>query len=345
MSGGFGGKEEDLGRSEVIAIPGCCPNCQAPGNSLTAVTDIPHFKEVIIMAFNCEECGFRNNEVKGGGAVPTLGSEVSLRVTGPDDLKRDVLKSDSSMVSIPELELELGHGTLGGVYTTVEGLLNKIHTSLTDCNPFAVGDSTTLHHSNQESVKETKGKFSAFLSKLDAYARGELFPFTLTLRDPLGNSFISAPLGSFLPPELDENLTLLDFERSFEENEEFGLNDINTRDFETGVIYENVIKADRLTHVVPKGADHPSFYAKGMEDETPGGHVFERIEAAVHGDNNHSSPALFDDDLGPAYGKRTFNDDSSLKFEAREEFGGARAGFVFRLGSKGLGYYEDARRK
>jgi zinc finger protein len=30
------------------------------------------------------------------------------------------------MVRIPELDLELSHGTLGGVYTTVEGLLNKV---------------------------------------------------------------------------------------------------------------------------------------------------------------------------------------------------------------------------
>jgi zinc finger protein len=35
-----------------------------------------------------------------------------------------VLKSDSCSVQIPELELELGTGTLGGVYTTVEGLVS-----------------------------------------------------------------------------------------------------------------------------------------------------------------------------------------------------------------------------
>jgi zinc finger protein len=105
MGGGFGivDKEESLGRSEVIAIPGNCPNCGRMGDSLTAITDIPHFKEVIIMAFTCEGCGFRNNEVKGGGAVPTLGTEVTLLVEGPEDLKRDVLKSDSAMVILPEL--------------------------------------------------------------------------------------------------------------------------------------------------------------------------------------------------------------------------------------------------
>jgi hypothetical protein len=37
------------------------------------------------------------------------------------------------------------------------------------------------------------------------------------------------------------------------QNETFGLNDMNTRDFETGVVYDDNIKADRITHVVPKG--------------------------------------------------------------------------------------------
>jgi zinc finger protein len=35
------------------------------------------------------------------------------------DLKRDVIKSDTASVEVPELELELSHGSLGGVYTTV----------------------------------------------------------------------------------------------------------------------------------------------------------------------------------------------------------------------------------
>lgn len=35
-----------LGRSEVISIPSNCPHCNFLGESLTALTDIPHFKEV-----------------------------------------------------------------------------------------------------------------------------------------------------------------------------------------------------------------------------------------------------------------------------------------------------------
>ena len=261
---------ERLGKTEAISIPSLCPHCGKEGESLTALTDIPHFKELIIMAFNCNHCGFRNNEVKPGGAVPDEGTEVKLRVTDEGDLKRDILKSDSCMVMIPELELELGCGTLGGVYTTTEGLLDKIYCSLRDNNPFAVGDSSELHHSNNNEVSSKKTTFQNFLNKLRSFSKGEVLPFTLILRDPLGNSFVSAPLGSFLPPESDTNLTIVNFIRSYEENEEFGLNDINTRDYETGV--EDVpIFADRLTHVLPKGADHPNFYAKGMDDSTPGG--------------------------------------------------------------------------
>jgi hypothetical protein len=171
----------------------------------------------------------------------------------------------------------LQHGTLGGVYTTVEGLMHKIHSNLVEGNPFAVGDSTRLHHSEDPAVGSLKDRFELFTDKLLSFARGEVFPFTLELRDPLGNSFISAPLGTFLPPEADFNISMVDFVRSFDENEEFGLNDINTRDFETGVDYEENVLSDRLTHIVPKGPDHPHFFAKGTDDATPGGVFFGKI--------------------------------------------------------------------
>ena len=77
-----------LGRSEVVTIPTPCPSCGQTGKSLTALTDIPHFKEVIIMAFDCESCGYKNSEIRGGGAVPKKGSQITLKVTSTDDLKR-----------------------------------------------------------------------------------------------------------------------------------------------------------------------------------------------------------------------------------------------------------------
>ena len=390
MSGGFGqldisgsrGYDVDsgrLGRNEIIRIPQPCPSCYEEGEALTAVTDIPHFKEVIIMAFNCSSCGFRNNEIKGGGAVPTYGNEVTLTVETLDDMKRDVLKSDSAMVKIPELDLELQHGTLGGVYTTVEGLLSKLLKNLTEDNPFCVGDSSLQHHSEDGSITEARNKFDAFTKRLQAVANGEYFPFTLIIRDPLGNSFVSTRLGSTIPPELDPNLKMRDFERTWEENEDIGLNDMNTRDFETGVDHDDtqISLPDRLTHVLPKGegntlliriekpcpsclycfsslnffpylsyyhlmftfhmrkcSDHPTVFAMGANDDVECGVYFESTDKA-----NTSIADKFSGRI-EEYPVRTFDeDDESREFEAREEFAGRRDGFIFRLGSKGLGYY------
>jgi zinc finger protein len=46
------------------------------------------------MAFDCQHCGFRTNEVKGGGAVPTFGTEVQLKVESDADMKRFVFAAN-----------------------------------------------------------------------------------------------------------------------------------------------------------------------------------------------------------------------------------------------------------
>ena len=384
--------EVRLGRDEVLSIPEFCPNCNKLGDCKTAMTSIPHFKEVVIMAFTCAFCGYRTNEVKGGGAIPAKGTQISLTVGSEEDLKRDVLKGQSAMLLIPEIELELSHGSLGGVYTTVEGLMHKIYTNLRDNNPFAVGDSITKHHSDEQDT--SKREFVDYLTRLKDMCDGKIYPFTLILRDPLGNSFISAPLGSFLPPESDAPLHILDYERSFDENDEFGINDMNTQDFETLGEFEQHreqyynkehIQPDIKTHVLPKGPDHPLPFAQGVMDSTAGGRVFASSLQAQSGHvdacdetseeflqppegysagrvakggledfpealrmNSTSTSETTDVawTLPEDYGKRHLGDDSALidRFEAREEFAGRREGFVYKLGSLGLGYYPDVRK-
>lgn len=74
-------------------------------------TDIPHFQTVIIMCTTCDRCGFKSNEVKSGGATQAQGCRLTLRVEEPVDLTRDVLKSDTCSLAIPELEIEMGGGS------------------------------------------------------------------------------------------------------------------------------------------------------------------------------------------------------------------------------------------
>jgi zinc finger protein len=61
-------------------------------------------------------------------------------------------------MTIPEIDLELTHGTLGGRFTTVEGILDQVYEELSD-KVFASGDS---------SIEGDKMKFEKFLSELKA---------------------------------------------------------------------------------------------------------------------------------------------------------------------------------
>ena len=54
--------------------------------------DIPHFKEVILMALSCNFCGFKSNEVKSGAGVSDKGTKITLHMTDTIDLSRDILK-------------------------------------------------------------------------------------------------------------------------------------------------------------------------------------------------------------------------------------------------------------
>jgi zinc finger protein len=75
------------------------------------------------------------------------------------------------------------------MYTTIEGLLDKIITHLEDTNPFGKGDS------------DTNKLFVEFLSNLKKLMAGER-PFTLVLDDPLSNCFIYNPLAPKDDPQI-----------------------------------------------------------------------------------------------------------------------------------------------
>jgi len=103
------------------------------------------------MAFMCKKCGYKSNEVKGGGAIPDKGKKVTLKATRHEDLSRDVLKSETSSIAIPEVEVEMQEGTLGGKFTTIEGLLHNIVDDLKKSS-FQMGDSTERREKMAEVV-------------------------------------------------------------------------------------------------------------------------------------------------------------------------------------------------
>ncbi|XP_028564168.2 zinc finger protein ZPR1 isoform X1 [Podarcis muralis] len=207
---------DDL-RNEVLQFGTNCPECNAPASTNMKLVQIPHFKEVIIMATNCDACGHRTNEVKSGGAIEPLGTKITLHVTDPSDMTRDILKSETCRVEIPELEFELGMGALGGKFTTLEGLLKDIQT-LVEKNPFTLGDSST---------SDKAEKLCAFGRKLQQVVDGQL-RIHFVLDDPAGNSYLQ----NVYAPEEDPEMRVEHYERQFEQNEELGLNDMKTEGYE-----------------------------------------------------------------------------------------------------------------
>jgi zinc finger protein len=109
------------------------------------------------MSTNCEFCGYRDNEVKSGSAISAQGKRITLKCEDRDDLSRDILKSETAGMTIPEIDLVLTHGTLGGRFTTVEGILDQIYDELAE--KAFVGDSSEV---------EERAKYESFLGGLKA---------------------------------------------------------------------------------------------------------------------------------------------------------------------------------
>jgi len=210
-------KTEEVKKDEVLSFPTNCDQCQSPAETRMKMTSIPHFKEVVIMATTCDVCGNRTNEVKVGGGISDKGRRISLRVTDPSDLTRDVLKSETCTLKIPELDFEAQLVSNGGKFTTVEGLLEAIKEQLLTGNPFLMGDSAK---------SEIKSKMASFTTRLDELLTGET-PFTIVLDDPAGNSFIQ----NFYAPDPDPDMVVEDYERTSEDDEFLGIDEMKTEDY------------------------------------------------------------------------------------------------------------------
>ncbi|KAI9249992.1 ZPR1 zinc-finger domain-containing protein [Sporodiniella umbellata] len=208
----------EQGIPEVMSFPANCPSCNTPCATNMHLMQIPHFKEVVIMATHCEHCGYKSNDVKAGGAISEKGRRILLNMTEAEDLSRDILKSETCGLSIPEIDLELTPGTLGGRFTTIEGLLRQVHDELERRAPFIQGDSGT---------SESKERWATFLAKVKAVADGERLPIKIIVDDPLANSYLQ----NLYAPDLDPQMTIEDYERDWQTNEDLGVNDMKLENY------------------------------------------------------------------------------------------------------------------
>lgn len=150
------------------------------------LTDIPYFKSVILMCTVCDACGVKSSEVKSGTGIEEKGVRYELKLTDPSDLNRDLLKSDTAIFEIPEVEFYMNSGTLGGKFTTIEGLLKDSREQLSESCPFSFsGDSET---------KEKANRMKECLDKLELIQNGKMLDVTIIVDDPSGNSYLQVNL-------------------------------------------------------------------------------------------------------------------------------------------------------
>jgi len=209
--------EERL-KEEVLTFPTNCPECNAPAETNMKMTNIPYFKEVLIMATVCDSCGHKTNEVKSGGGIEEKGKKITLKITDPTDMSRDVLKSETCSLEIPELEFEIGGAALGGKFTTVEGLLNNVLEQIEKNSVWGGGDAVA------PDINVRMAKFKQRMADCISAKSN----FTLVLDDPAGNSYLQ----NVYAPEDDPEMIVESYTRSWDQNEDMGLNDMKVEGYE-----------------------------------------------------------------------------------------------------------------
>lgn len=212
----------EIQKDEILNFATNCPNCNAPCDTHMKLTEIPYFKEVIVMATVCDSCGHKSNEVKSGTGIAEKGIRYQLKMTDASDLNRDILISETSSFAIPDLDFENSSSrSIGGKFSTIEGVLTTLKNQLASVvMPFSGGDSTD--------AKADTNRMSAFIRELDAILASEKF-VTIVIDDPAGACYLQ----NVYAPDPDPNMKVEHYERSEEQNELLGLNDMCVEGYET----------------------------------------------------------------------------------------------------------------
>ncbi len=195
------------------------------------------------MSFRCEHCGFSNNEIQSAGVIrrkrPSAyeeshpsecvclsaeGAVYTARILSRQDLNRQIVKSETCTVTIPEYELTIPASK--GQLTTVEGVIGDVIRDLSYDQPLRrIQDEDTF-----TKIQALVDKLKVIVPDEDEYSEGGITPkravnleapmppFTLKLDDPAGNSFIE-----FVDSMADPKWNLRTYRRTKEQNVALGL--------------------------------------------------------------------------------------------------------------------------
>jgi zinc finger protein len=204
------------------------------------LTVIPYFREVIVVSFHCDHCGYKNNDIQAAGEIQSLGSIYTVKCNSYDDLDRQLVKSEHCLISIPEYQLQIPAGR--GQFTTIEGVLSDTIRDLEHDQPLR----KIQHPELFEKIGELVDKLRLIVPDLDKddtldvkpvrEAQGPMPHFTLKLDDPSGNSFVETR-GGLNDPKWRKQ----EYGRSREQDNALGLAHDESQSKETSHYPEEVL--------------------------------------------------------------------------------------------------------
>ncbi|KAL8755964.1 MAG: hypothetical protein Q9199_003246, partial [Rusavskia elegans] len=129
------------------------------------------------MSFSCDHCGFENTDVQSAGQIQERGAKYTLKVTQVDDMERQIVKSDIAVLRLETLDIEVPAGR--GRLTNIEGVVCDI-----------LKDLEAGQRQRKKDDPDLWQKIDDLVQPLLKMALNQNFPFTITLDDPSGNSWI-----------------------------------------------------------------------------------------------------------------------------------------------------------
>ena len=198
------------------------------------------------MSFRCEHCGTSNNEIQSAGTIRRVsghlyfflvltsfdsaeGTLYTAKILDRADLNRQIVRSASCEILIPELDLTLPP-TSRGQLTTVEGLIRDVVGDLSMDQPLRRIQDEEGHKKIQDLIDKMKKILgeegdddevedeAAAKHIKAAELQIPMPPFTVKLDDPAGNSFVE-----FIGDMSDPKWNLRTYHRTLDQNIALGL--------------------------------------------------------------------------------------------------------------------------
>ncbi len=157
-------------------VPGPCPSCNTEIEYLYKTENIPYFSDILIISAICPSCGYKfvdTQLLKHGEPA-----RYKLAVEKEDDLAARVVRSMSASIEIPELGVRIDPGPVcQGFVSNVEGVLDRIEQVVKGALKWGT-----------DVEKENAAELLADIARVKA----GLYPITLIVEDPSGNSGIES---------------------------------------------------------------------------------------------------------------------------------------------------------